>query len=184
MGFISSAVLGGGMTESPFDNIEKLLKSSNHSEVLLTLLNKKGDKIIQPYAIDLNHAWYLVGSAFFKQCEYNNALFAFKKSYRYWKDDIAAIRGIGNCYLELGSPQMAINYFSEAIKVGGKKYKDLNILIYNLGNAYFDMQKYDLAISEYKKVKKSDAETFQLAQKNIEHAHEIKVSDSRGQPTK
>ncbi len=160
--------------ENSFNNIDKLLKSHKYSEVLLSLLNNQRRRIVSPYNSDLNHAWYLVGSAFYKQVEFDSALLAFKKSYNHWKEDVASIRAIGNCYSELGNPKMAKYYFIKAINIGGKTYKDLNILTYNLGNAYFDMQKYDLAISEYKKVKKFDSETYHLAQKNIEHAQSKK----------
>ena len=153
-----------------FDKVERVLKSSNYSDVLLILLSDKGGRIVPPYSSDLNHAWYLVGSVFYKQENYEEALLAFKKSYRHWKEDVAAIRAIGNCYSELENPKMAKYYFIKAKAIGGNKYKDLDILIYNLGNAYFDMGKYDLAIAEYKNVRKSDKKTFQFAQKNIERA--------------
>ncbi len=153
-----------------FDKIEKILKSPTYVEVLDLLLNSNGSRVVKPYNSALNHAWYLVGVVYFKQENYVDALHSFKKSYRHYKNDIAAIRAIGNCYSELGNPKTAKYYFMKAIKMGGNKYKDINILIYNLGNAYFDMKKYDFAIFEYKKVNKNDKETFDLAQKNIKHA--------------
>ncbi len=153
-----------------FDEIHKLLKAGKGNTALAMLINKETGRINKAYRADLNHAWYLVGSIFYKQEKFYDALLAFKKSYRHWKEDIAAIRAIGTCYSELGNPKIAKYYFIKAKTIGGKKYKDIDILNYNLGNAYFDMGKYDLAISEYIKVRKSDKETYQLAQKNIEHA--------------
>jgi len=158
------------MSDGHFKKIEKKLKSPKYSGILNDLLSLNGSRIISPFNSDLNHSWYLVGVVFFKKKNYLNALSAFKKSYRHYKHDTAAIRAIGNCYIELGNPKTAKYYFMKAIKTGGRKYKDLNILIYNLGNAYFDLKKYDLAILEYKKVKKTDMETFDLAKKNIKHA--------------
>ncbi len=164
------------ITVDPFDNIQKLLKASKYSQSLSLLLNDEQNRIASPYNSDCNHAWYIVGYIFYKQGDFNNALLAHKKSYRIWKEDVPTIKAIGICYSELGNPKMAKYYFIKAKKICGKKYKYLNELIYNLGNAYFDMGKYDLAITEYKKVRKSDSkeayhkETYQLAQKNIEHA--------------
>jgi len=163
-----------------FNKVDKILKSPKYSEALNILLNLNGNRIVHPYNSDLNHAWYLVGVVYFKKENYIDALCAFKKSYHHYRDDVAAIRAIGNCYSGLENPKTAKYYFIKAINIGGKKYKDINILTYNLGNAYFDMKKYDLAISEYKKVKKSDKETFDLAQKNIKHVMDKKKRRKRG----
>jgi tetratricopeptide (TPR) repeat protein len=152
------------------DGVRKMLGVDKGVEPLSILLNKKTGRIKSPYNADLNHAWYIVGLIYYKQGSIASALSAFKKSYRHWSEDIAAIRAIGNCYSDLGNPRMAKFYFSKAINTGGKNYKDLDILIYNLGNAYFDLKKYDLAIAEYKKVRKKDKTTYSLAQKNIKHA--------------
>lgn len=162
-----------------FSKIEKILKSPKYIEVLNILLNLNRTRVVVPYNSDLNHAWYLAGIVYFKQKNYIDALRAFKKSYHHYKNDIAAVRAIGNCYSELGNPKTAKYYFIKAINIGGDKYKDIDVLIYNLGNAYFDMKKYDLAISEYKKVNKNDEETFDLAQKNIKHA-ESKINKING----
>lgn len=144
-----------------------MLKQQEYCEVINTLVNKNTKRISKPFSQDLNHAWYLVGLAYYKHENYNEALHAFMKANRNWKDDIAAIRAIGNCYSELGKPKSAKYYFIKARDMGGRKYKDLNILNYNIGNAYFDLGKYQLAIDEYKKVKKSDEITYDLTKKNI-----------------
>ncbi len=158
------------MTVDPFVKVEKLIKSSKYCEVLLILLGDKKNRILSPYNSDLNHAWYLVGCVFYKQEKFYDALLAFKRSYRHWKKDVSVIRAIGNCYSELKNPKVAKYYFIKARTMGGGSYKGLDILNYNLGNAYFDMKKYGLAISEYKKVRKSDKKTYCLAKKNIDHA--------------
>ena len=145
-------------------------RAGKGNAVLSILINKKTGRINKAYSTDLNHAWYLVGVVFYKREEFGDALLAFKKSYRYWKEDVDAIRAIGTCYSELGNPKIAKYYFIKAKTIGGKEHKDIDILTYNLGNAHFDMEKYDLAISEYKKVRKSDKKTYQLAQKGIEQA--------------
>lgn len=165
---------------NPFDRITQLLKTSNCSEVLILLLNDSGNRIIPPYNSDLNHAWYLVGCAFYKQERYSNALKAFKNSYRHWTEDVDAIRAIGNCYSELRNPKTAKYYFIKAISIGGNYYKGADILTYNLGNTYFDMKKYLQAITEYKKVRKSDLKTYRLAQKNIIHAKDRMGKSRKG----
>jgi tetratricopeptide (TPR) repeat protein len=177
--------------KNPFLQVEKILKSSKYSEALVLLLGSKkshvgkGARIVPPYNSDLNHAWYLVGVVFYKQGKFNDALLAFRRSYRHWNKDVAAIRAIGNCYSELRNPKTAKYYFIKAISIAGKGYKDIDILIYNLGNAYFDLKKYDLAIAEYKKVRKSDRVSYNLAQKNIKHAqdqwgHPLAASGQQG----
>mgnify|MGYP000216966418 CR=1 FL=1 len=153
-----------------FDDIHKLLRAGKGNAVLSMLINKKTGRINKAYSVDLNHAWYIVGSVLYKQEKFGDALLAFKKSYRHWKEDVDAIKAIGTCYSELENPKIAKYYYIKAKTIGGKRYKDIDALTYNLGNAYFDMEKYDLAISEYKKVRKSDKKTYQLAQKNIKHA--------------
>lgn len=158
----------------PFDEISKLLRSSRRNIVLSMLLNAETGRIKKPYISDLNHAWYIVGSILYKQqCAYTGALSAFKKSYRHWKGDVAAIRAIGNCYSDLGNPKMAKYYFEKARTVGGKKYKDIDIVTYNLGNAYFDMGKYRDAVKQYKKVGKRDKRLFKLACSNIKKAEKL-----------
>lgn len=155
-----------------FDIVEDLSRKGASAQVLGLLLNNESHRVVAPYTEDLNHAYYLAGLAFHKQGQVENALSAFKKSYRHWKEDVAALRALGNCYSELGNPKAAKYYFLKARHVGGEKYKGWNILTYNLGNAYFDLGKYDLAISEYKRVRKSDITSYELAQKNIKHSLE------------
>ena len=157
-------------TEKIFFPITKLLKSHKYDQVLSCILNSKSNRIVKPYNSNLNHAWYLVGQSYYKLSYYSDALAAFRKSYRYWKEDIAAIRAIGNCLSELNKPKQAQYYFTKALKIGGEKYKAYDILLYNLGNTYFDLGDYRNAINYYRKVSKNDPESYMLANKNIKHA--------------
>lgn len=90
-----------------FDEVQKMQRAGKGNAALSMLINKKTRRINKAYSADLNHAWYLVGSVFYKQEEFGDALLAFRKSYRHWKEDVAAIRAIGNCYSELGNPKIA-----------------------------------------------------------------------------
>lgn len=163
-----------------FKNLQKLMKQGKTREVLGALLNVRANRIAAPYNKDLNHAWYLVGVAYYKEERYQEALLAFKNSYRHWEADVDALWAIGNCYSELGNAKMAKYYFIKAKNIGGTEYKGLNAIIYNLGNAYFDLGQYELAISEFKKVKALDGKSYKLAQRNIKHAKAQVIRGSRG----
>ncbi len=151
-----------------FENVHTLLRERKLKRALNLMLNKNTNRIIAPYTEDINHAWFLIGDVYFKLGRMDEALAAFKKAYRHWKEDIDAMMLIGNCYDELGNPKTAKYYYIKAIStIGRKRHKRLDGLTYNLGNAYFDMGKYELAITQYKKVRKSNKEVYQLAQKTI-----------------
>jgi len=157
-------------TEELFLPITDLIKTQEYEQVLSCLLNNSGNRIRTPYTADLNHSWYLVGLSYFKLSNYPDALAAFRRSYRHWKEDVAAIRAIGNCLSELEDPKRARIYFKKALNIGGEEYKGYDILLYNLGNTYFDVGDFENAIKFYRKVSKNDHESYILAQKNINHA--------------
>ncbi len=153
-----------------FEILQKMMQQGKTRKVLGALLNQHSNRIVKPYKEDLNHAWYLVGVAYYKEKRYEEALLAFKNSYRHWRFDVDALRAIGNCYSELRNAKMAKYYFIKAKNLAGKEYEGINALIYNLGNSYFDLGQYRLAISEFKKVKASDAKSYEFAQKNMKLA--------------
>jgi len=154
--------------EGTFTEIYSLSRRGDYTEALDRMLNYETGRIRPPYSRDLNHAWYVVGDIYFKSQDNEQALRAFKSSLRNRQDDQEAMLAIANCYGELEKPRMAKYYLLKALKIKGRKHR--NKLIYNLGNAYFDMGDYSDAVSQYRRVTKSNPEIFSLAKKNIKQA--------------
>ena len=151
-----------------FKHIHDLLVSNDYELVLDEVLNFETGRIKAPYSEDLNHAWYIVGDCYFKLSDYQMALRAFKNSLRNRKSDYQAMVAIANCHSEMGKPKQAKHYLLKAILSPEAKAQILDAIRYDLGNAYFDMHKYELAFDEYMKVRKSAPEVYSLARKNIE----------------
>lgn len=74
---------------------------------------------------------------------------------------------IGNCYSELGMPRWSVHYFQKALRLDPGNAD----LIYNLGNAFFDMGDYKSAIRVYKRAcKRADGALLRACATNIELA--------------
>lgn len=149
-----------------FSQIYKLKEEGKYRLALSKLVDNKTGRVKSPYTEDKNHAWYTIGDIFFKSRKYYEAIRAFQKAHKYWTDDVEALWAIANCYSELGKPWLAKYYLIKAIAINGKKDE----LRYNLGNALFDMEEYEDAVREYKKVGKNNKKLCMLAASNIEKA--------------
>jgi len=66
-----------------FEYIHELAMRGYYLEVLKALLTQDCTTIVSPYNTDTNHAWYLVGCAYFKLKNYQNAISAFKRAIEY-----------------------------------------------------------------------------------------------------
>ena len=157
------------MRDPAFTKIESMIDNQEFLSALDHILNYETGRIKSPFSKDLNHAWYLVGSIYFMCDDFNQSLRALKCSLKHWEDDHQAMYGVACCYSELGKPKLAERYFRKALSLSPNRGK----YIYNLGNALFDQNEYELAIIEYLKVPKSDLETHLLAQKNILKAKSV-----------
>lgn len=142
-----------------FDPIHLLLKNNQCEDVLLAVLDK--DDIKSPYRAHLNHAWYVVGEAFYQMHKVNSSLMAFKKALSCDSNDYDAMFAIGNCYLDLALPYRAFSFFS---RVYDKT--DNHDALYNMGNCYFDLADYVNARIAYHDIPES-AQCYALAQKNL-----------------
>ena len=151
-----------------FNKIYDLLKAGEEETALTLLIDNKTGRVKKPYHNDLNHAWYVVGDILAKTERYQDAINAFKKSFKHQSSDIEAIWAIATCYSDLGKPSLSKFYLLKAIKIDKGKNKDE--LTYDLGNALFDLKKYDEAIKAYRKVSKKNMEIYSLATANIKHA--------------
>jgi tetratricopeptide (TPR) repeat protein len=149
-----------------FDEISNLLRKGHHSEALDRLIGKDG-RIRSSYRVDLNHAWYLAGSAAYDAGQVDRALEFFRKSARIWPEDTQALMAVANCYSDLNKPRWAAYYLSKAIQVDSNNPH----LRYNLANARFDMAQYKEAADLYREVVKlSTGKTREWAVKNLERA--------------
>lgn len=150
-----------------FTELYELSSQGEHRKVIQRLISPRG-RIVKPYSAELNHAWYLVGDAFYQMNEFREAVSAFKKALANSRDDIDAMMALANCHSELANPRLSVYYLIRAAELD-QANDDLR---YNLGNAYFDLGQYDKAISEYSRVK-PDSRVAELALKNSRKAAEL-----------
>ena len=149
---------------SLFKELDEMSARGAHREILNRLISSRG-RIFGPYSSDLNHAWYLVGDSFFCLGEINKSLKAFKRALAYDRGDFFSMMAIANCYSAMSKPRMALYYLSKAV-VLNEKHDGIR---YNLGNAYFDLNRYDEAIREYALVGKG-SDVAKLARANSKKA--------------
>lgn len=143
-----------------YDFVHKLLKKKKYKQVLSTVL--ENEEVREPFTNDLNHAWYIVGDAYFKLNDYKLAIQSFKKALEYWDEDISAMIALSNSYSELKAPELASKVLENGLRVDPFN----ETLNYNLGNAYFDQERYQDASSCYKKIDQS-SNLFDMAQNNL-----------------
>lgn len=155
-----------------FFDADKAFKQKNYRKVLDCLLEENGARLNKKYRVDGNHAWYMIGIAYYKEGCYLDALVSLKKSILNRSDDIQALFAIGNCYSDLNIPKLAERYFRRALssyfyphgKIGLTKYD----IIYNLANSLFDQALYKEAFDLYLEIDNPDSKAYKYARKNIE----------------
>ena len=148
-----------------FEEIHDLSRQNSYQKVIEKLLANNGQSIRSPYDSDLNHAWYLIGDAYYRLGNLEFAVSAFKKAIQQWADDKDAILALSNCYSELNSLSDAENVLRTAIQ----KWPGDGYYWYNLGNSLFDQRKYEESIAAYQNVV-GDEELTSMAKSNIEAA--------------
>lgn len=158
-----------GKDVAVFGRIHALMRRGRNGEALAKLLDDTGRRIRKPYTENLNHAWYLIGEILYETENYLEAIKAYQKSYRNWSDDYQALWGVAECYSEMKRPRIAVRYWEKALSLAGHKDE----LIYNLGNAFFDLGEFAKAISCYVKVRKRSPSVYKLAAKNKRRANRI-----------
>lgn len=128
-----------------FDYVHQLMRERKWSKALSELYDVNSGRIRKKYADDYNHAWYLIGDIYYKTRHFAQAAKAFRIAIKRWPDDFQAMMAIANCYSEMRAPRWSAYYLKKAIHIQPHNAK----LLYNLGNAYFDLGKYDAAIKVY-----------------------------------
>lgn len=129
-----------------FDKVYRKINSGSLSSAERMLLDDEGMRIRAPFNSNLNHAWYVAGDILYRRGRMGEAVAAFRRALRHWPDDQAAMMAIANCYSELGRPRWSAYYLEKALRHRGRKPE----LLYNLGNAYFDLRDFTKAIQCYR----------------------------------
>lgn len=150
-----------------FDEIYRLAKLGEYDQALKLLLGLDDGDINPPYDNDLNHAWYAAGDLYYKKRDFRAAAQAFDKAVAVRPDDAEALMALANCYFELDMPSTAERYLRIALK-----HADNAKLLYNLGNALFDQERFDEALAEYEKIPPSACAVYEPAQRNMAVARE------------
>lgn len=151
-----------------FEKAHQLSREERYQDMIDTLLSENGATIKSPYDVDLNHAWYLIGDAYYKQGKFQFAISAFKKAMEAWPDDKEAILALSNSYSESNLPEKS----EQVLRDGLKKWPNNEQYIYNLANSLFDQKKYQEAISLYKKIN-NKSDLAMLAKRNIKSAKKM-----------
>jgi tetratricopeptide (TPR) repeat protein len=155
----------------PFDEIYRLSRAGKYDAALAKLIDEDGAQLMSPYGEDLNHGWYVAGGLYYKKGNFEAAARAFDRSVADRPDDHEALMALANCYFEIKMPGLSEKYLRIALK-----YKESAGLLYNLGNALFDQEKYAQAIEFYQRVSEDSGEIFGLARKNIRKAKKLQAS--------
>lgn len=156
-----------------FEPLQENIYQGELQLALSKLLDFDLDNIRKPYNEDINHAWYLVGTIYFKLFDYSHSLQAFRAALKKDPKDYQAAHAIGSCYDQLERYKMAERFFRKALLLHGGNLVETT---YDLGNSLLDQNKFSEAISEYKKVirnKKSDESLLRMAENNLAIAKKL-----------
>ena len=101
-------------------------------------------------ANDPNHVAYVRGHKLFKRGRFAPAAKWFSVAIEEWPEDWQALWALGNCHSEFEETQKAERCFRAALELASPK--DRPKLIFNLGNALFDQQRFREAITVYQEL--------------------------------
>ena len=115
----------------------------------------EAERLVERYPNDLMYR-YDLGSLYMKIGDINKAVEQLQKARNQPQRRVASLNQLGQCYQQMGLPDMAVDTYNEAIAelpvMDGLK-KDL---LYNLGNAYELMGDQEKATAAYKEIAKVD----------------------------
>ncbi len=112
---------------------------------------------------DINHQYYNEGDKLFKASRFNEASKCFHLALEHWTEDWQALMALGNCYSEMHKHLKAEASFRNALDYCPEKERPA--ILFNLGNALYDLQKFVEAVEVYAQIPSSHA-IFELASKN------------------
>lgn len=146
----------------PFEEIYRLSREGKYDLALGMLLIETEKELRSPYQVGSNHGWYVAGDLYFKKGDFEAAARAFDRAVAQEPKDYQALWALANCYSELDKPDVSERYLRMA-----RKLSDDPALLYNLGNALFDQQRYAEALGVYESVPETAGDVFDRAQRNI-----------------
>lgn len=147
-----------------FEPVYQRLRLGDYGGAIKRVLNRRSGRVRQEYSKSLNHAWYVVGDAHYRSGNFEAAISAFKKSSRHGKDDVEPLLAIANSYSESRKPRYAVHYLRRAIDQFGSDAR----LLYNLGNAYFDLRQYDEATRIFSRLARGRGSISAMAKRNLQ----------------
>jgi tetratricopeptide (TPR) repeat protein len=154
-----------------FDGVHHALRARKNALAVKMLLDDTG-RIRAQFGTDINHAWYLVGEANFARKRFKEAKYAYRKALLHWPNDVDALMAIANCCSELRQHRYAIRYLKLALEMNPKSAA----LLFNLGNAQFDIGDFRGALKSYRKAERfagSDRTLAKMVAKNATLAASI-----------
>ena len=155
--------------EHIFTPVHTLLRRRPVRAALGSLLDNDGD--LRPaYRCDANHAWYVVGDAWYRLGDMHRAREGFRRSLATRPDDTEAVMALADCWFAQGKLGRARYWFSRAFDASCSATAG-----YNLANVLFDLDDLDAAIAIYASLRTNDAtlakairHNMQLARRNRE----------------
>ena len=135
-----------------------LVSQRRFAEAERLMTGTDGKQIKPRFRADLNHAWYVLGDIRYKRGRFQSAATAFRRALDIWPDDPAAMMAIANCYSELKRPRWSAYYLEKVVRQEGAKPG----ILYNLGNAYFDLGDYAKAIETFRAASRSNGGSREL----------------------
>jgi tetratricopeptide (TPR) repeat protein len=115
----------------------------------------EAERLVERYPNDLMYR-YELGSLYMKTGNIDGAVEQLQKSRGQPQRRVASLNQLGQCYQQMGLPDMAVETFNEAIAelpvMDGLKKE----LLYNLGNAYELMGDQEKALAAFKEIAKVD----------------------------
>jgi tetratricopeptide (TPR) repeat protein len=107
--------------------------------------------LVERYPNDLNYR-YDLAVLYLKVGDIENAVTQFQKAVGQPQKRVASLNYLGQCYLQMGLPDMAVDAFNEALKDLPMMDALKKEITYNLAAAYEGMGETEKAIAEYKKI--------------------------------
>lgn len=104
---------------------------------------------------DLNQVAYARGDRHFKGGRFREAAREFAIALAEWPEDWMAMHALSNSYSEMKKPRKAEKWLRQAIDLAPAT--EQAALLYCLGNALFDQQRYADAIEIWRQVPRGDA---------------------------